>query len=60
MEQVLDEDGLVDRVLSVSFVAGLPGPERRAVIGALRAIARDQGGVVTLAYVADCYWCQAR
>jgi len=59
MEQVLDEDGLVDRVLSVSFVAGLPESVRRDVVDELRVIARDHGGVVTLAYVTDCFWCQA-
>lgn len=59
MEQVLDEEGLVDRVLSVSFVAALAEPLRREVAGELRAIAREQGGVVTLAYVTDCFWCEA-
>lgn len=60
MEQVLGEDGLVDRVLSVSYVGSLDESERRRVAGELRAIARRHGGDVPLAYVTDCYWCQAR
>jgi SAM-dependent methyltransferase len=60
MAQVLDADGLVDRVLSVSFVAALAGPERRRVADEVRAIARRHGDEITLAYVTDCYWCQAR
>jgi len=60
MEQVLGADGLVDRVLSVSYVAALAEPERQRVAADVRAIALRHGGEVTLAYVTDCYWCQAR
>ena len=41
--QELDADGLVDRVLSISFNASLPEAERRRAEADLRAIARRQG-----------------
>jgi SAM-dependent methyltransferase len=47
-EQVLDADGLADRVGSISFVAALDEDERGAVIAATRALAG--GDVVTLRY----------
>jgi SAM-dependent methyltransferase len=40
-EQVLDADGLVDRVLSISFVSALPDHERHRVEERLRAMARS-------------------
>ncbi len=60
MAQTLDAQGLVDRMSSVSFIAGLPDPERLAVADALRALVRRHGGGVVLDYVTDCYWAQAR
>jgi SAM-dependent methyltransferase len=50
-EQVLDADGLADRVGSISFVAALGDDERRALLEATRALAGD--GVVTLRYVVE-------
>ena len=55
--QTLDPDGLVDRVLSISFVAALPGPERRAVAAQVRAVASDAR--VELRYVTE-LWIYAR
>jgi len=60
MAQTLDAPGLVDRMSSVSFIAGLPDPQRLAVADALGALVRRHGGEVVLDYVTDCYWAQAR
>jgi SAM-dependent methyltransferase len=45
-EQLLDADGLVDRVASISFIATLEEAERAEVLRAVRALAGD--GVVTV------------
>jgi SAM-dependent methyltransferase len=50
-EQLLDVDGLADRVGSISFVAALGEEERSALLEATRALAG--GGVVTLRYVVE-------
>lgn len=50
-EQVLDADGLADRVGSTSFIASLPPPERSRVLSAARALAAD--GPVTIPYRTD-------
>jgi SAM-dependent methyltransferase len=47
-KQVLDSDGLADRVGSISFIASLPGEERARVLTAVRALAAD--GPVTVPY----------
>lgn len=56
-EQVLDRDGLLDLVLSRSYLAKLPPPEREPVLDEVGALydetAKDAG--VRLAYVTDCY-----
>lgn len=49
--QALDADGLVDRVLSISFVATLPADEQRAIEAAVRALA--PAASVELRYVAE-------
>ncbi|HEX9765483.1 MAG TPA: methyltransferase domain-containing protein [Nitriliruptorales bacterium] len=51
--QELDEGGLVDRVLSTSFIAALPEDQRQGVEGAVRGLARSHGGHVTLPYTTD-------
>jgi SAM-dependent methyltransferase len=56
-EQMLDRDGLLDLVLSRSYLAKLQPPERQPVLDAVGALydetaARDGVG---LAYVTDCY-----
>ena len=50
-EQVLDEPGLVDRVLSTSYVASAPPARRDEVEAGLRAIVRERGGQVVVPYV---------
>jgi SAM-dependent methyltransferase len=49
--QALDADGLADRVMSISFIAALPGDERRAVEARVRELAA--GGPVELRYVTE-------
>jgi SAM-dependent methyltransferase len=50
-EQLLDAHGLVDRVLSTSYVASAPQERRDEIEGALRAIVRERGGQVLVPYV---------
>jgi SAM-dependent methyltransferase len=59
-DQQLDADGVVARVLSISFNASLPDAERRRVEADLRAIARRHGEPLVLRYRTDCYRCSAR
>jgi hypothetical protein len=59
MEQVVDESQLVARVLSVSFMAGLPADEQATVADEVTEIARRYGGTVTLRYTTTAYWCEA-
>jgi len=54
-EQLLDEDGLVDRFLSISFVAAAPPDVRADVEARLRALGRDHGAPVRLPYVTEVY-----
>jgi SAM-dependent methyltransferase len=49
-EQLLDEHGLVDRVLSTSFVASAPREQRDEIAERLRAIAREHDGRVRIPY----------
>ena len=56
----MDRDGLVDRVMSTSFIAALPTREREAVLERARALAASQPERFELDYVADVYWCYAR
>jgi SAM-dependent methyltransferase len=50
-EQVVDADGLADRVASISFVAAMGAAERAALLREVRALAG--GGTVTLRYVVE-------
>jgi SAM-dependent methyltransferase len=59
-EQVLDGPSLVDRFLSISFIATLDDQERRQVEDELRAIVGAHGQPVVLRYRVDCYRCAAR
>jgi SAM-dependent methyltransferase len=54
-EQLLDEDGLVDRFLSISFVAAAPPDVRAGVEARLRALERDRGAPIRLPYVTEVY-----
>jgi SAM-dependent methyltransferase len=47
-EQILDADGMADRIGSISFVASLPDDTRAEVLSAARALADD--GTVTVPY----------
>jgi SAM-dependent methyltransferase len=54
-EQLVDEDGLVERFMSVSFVASADADVRADVEAQLRALARDAGTPIRLPYVTDVY-----
>lgn len=58
--QPLDEDGLVDRVLSTSFIAALPQQERGRVEQAIRDLARHADDHVNLPYSTDVHVLQRR
>jgi SAM-dependent methyltransferase len=49
--QTFDADGLVDRVLSISFIAALPSDERRLIEASVRELA--VGTALELRYVAE-------
>ncbi len=53
--QTVDEEGLVGRVLSISFVAASPVPVRRDVEARVRALARAHGEPLRLPYVTELY-----
>jgi SAM-dependent methyltransferase len=54
-EQLVDEDGLVQRFMSVSFVAAAEADVQVEVEAQLRALARDAGAPIRLPYVTDVY-----
>lgn len=54
-EQIVDEDGLVERFTSVSFVAAAPVDVRAGIAEQLRALARDAGAPIRLPYVTEVY-----
>ena len=56
-EQILDRDGLLDLVLSRSYLAKLPQPEREPVLDAVGALYDETAGGegVRLAYVTECF-----
>ena len=51
----MDEDGLVARVLSVSFVGALPEAGRREVEARVRALARTEKPPIRLGYMTELY-----
>ena len=59
MEQVLDHDQLVARVLSVSYMAQLSEAEQVNVAAEVMALAKDFGDPVVLHHFTEAYWCQA-
>jgi hypothetical protein len=58
--QVLDADGMADRVLSTSFVANLPDEERDTLLGRVRQLWVEHGEPGVLRYVTDVHWCTKR
>jgi ubiquinone/menaquinone biosynthesis C-methylase UbiE len=54
-EQLLDADGVVDRVLSTSFIAALPDAERARVADRTRCVAAEFGDPVVLPYVTELF-----
>ena len=56
-EQVLDRDGLLDLVLSRSYLAKLAPPDRQPVLDAVGELydATASAGTVRLAYVTECF-----
>jgi SAM-dependent methyltransferase len=61
-EQVLDRDGLLDLVLSRSYLAKLAPPDRQPVLDAVGALYDDTAGAdgVSLAYVTECFRAERR
>jgi len=53
--QELDADTLVGRVLSISFVASLPGEQQAVLEQQLRALAEARGGVVEFRYLTEAF-----
>jgi ubiquinone/menaquinone biosynthesis C-methylase UbiE len=54
-EQVVDEQGLVERVVSISFIAAAPQPVRDEVEARVRAIARQAEQPIRLPYMTELY-----
>ncbi len=54
-EQLVDADGLVDRVGSISFIAALPDAEREQVLARIRALAADREPPLRLGYINEAY-----
>ncbi len=52
-EQLVDEDGFVERFTSISFVASAPAAARAGIEAALRALARAEGTPIRLPYVTE-------
>ncbi len=56
--QELDEDGLVDRVTSTSYVGALPDAERQHLIGQVRTLAAGVPRPIRLPYRTDVFCCR--
>ena len=54
-EQLVDEDGFVERFTSISFVAAAPADVRAGIEAELRTIARDAGTPIRLPYITEVY-----
>jgi SAM-dependent methyltransferase len=54
-EQALDEQGVVDRVVSISFIAAAPPAVRAEVERGVRALVRDAEGPIVLPYMTEVY-----
>jgi SAM-dependent methyltransferase len=54
-EQLVDEDGFVERFTSISFVAAAPPAARAEIEARLRDLARETGTPIRLPYVTELY-----
>jgi ubiquinone/menaquinone biosynthesis C-methylase UbiE len=54
-EQQLDAEGVVGRILSISFVAAAPAERREELADALREVVARRGGRVAFRYVSEAY-----
>ena len=54
----IDEDGLVDRIASTSYVAALPDAERAELTGHVRALVRDVPRPIRVPYRTDVLTCR--
>jgi SAM-dependent methyltransferase len=54
-EQVVDEDGLVARVVSISFIGALPASDRAVVEERVRALAREAEHPIRVPYMTELY-----
>lgn len=54
-EHLVDVDGVVDRVASISYIAALPERERDEVIGRVRGLAEQAPKPLRLAYATETY-----
>jgi SAM-dependent methyltransferase len=54
-EQIVDEQGLVERVVSISFIAAAPQPVRDEATKRVRAIARRSEQPIKLPYMTELY-----
>jgi SAM-dependent methyltransferase len=57
-QQILDADGVADRVASISFISSLPPDERERVVAAARRLAAD--GPVTIPHRTEVLVCHRR
>lgn len=58
--QDVDEEGLVDRVVSTSVIAALPADEQAAVEAEIRALAAQQPRPMRLHYMTEVHVCRRR
>jgi SAM-dependent methyltransferase len=56
-EQELDEDGLVDRVLSTSYVATWDAERQADIARQVRTLVAGLPAIIRLPYVTDVFWC---
>jgi hypothetical protein len=56
-EQQLDEEGLVGRAASISWIARLDDTERERVLGEIRELARSQAEPLVLPHSTEAYLC---
>lgn len=54
-DQIVDVDGMVDRVASTSFIAALPDPDREDVLDRVRELASGWYGELRLGYLTEAY-----